>query len=158
MGPVRDPIAKVNGRTQPPYRHALGVALVSVVLLGAAAPVCVGELAVARYSTFPAGPTIAQRDPLQALIRMTFPPSVTRVGEAIDALLASSGFRLAAAETASPQRKGLLELPLPEVHRALGPMPLRGALETLAGPSFILVEDPAHRLVSFEPGARTAGD
>lgn len=158
MGSVSVPIAKVNGRSRPPYRHALSVAIVSVALLGAAAPVCDSELAAARYSTLRGVPTIAQRDPLGALISMKFPPSVTRVGEAIDALLAPSGYRLAAAETAEPQREGLLELPLPEAHRALGPMPLRLALEILAGPSFLLVEDPVHRLVSFERGDRTIRD
>jgi type IV pili sensor histidine kinase/response regulator len=29
-------------------------------------------------------------------------------------------------------------------------MPLKRALETLAGPAFRLVEDPVHRLVAFE--------
>ena len=29
-------------------------------------------------------------------------------------------------------------------------MPLQDALETLGGPAFRLVEDPLHRLVSFE--------
>ena len=45
---------------------------------------------------------------------------------------------------------GLFALPLPEVHRQLGPMSLQQALETLAGPAFQLVEDPVHRLVAFE--------
>jgi type IV pili sensor histidine kinase/response regulator len=47
-------------------------------------------------------------------------------------------------------RSDLLGFPLPEAHRSLGPMSLQHALETLAGPAFRLVEDPLHRLVSFE--------
>ena len=102
---------------------------------------------------------MAQQDPLAAVVRTTLAPSVVRVGEAIDALLAPSGYRLADSQAARPDREMLLALPLPESHRELGPMPLRLALATLAGPAFVLVEDPVHRLVSFErctpsPGGR----
>jgi type IV pili sensor histidine kinase/response regulator len=44
----------------------------------------------------------------------------------------------------------LFALPLPDAHRSLGPMPLQTALETLTGPAFRLVEDPVHRLLTFE--------
>ena len=106
---------------------------------------------MARYSTVQAVPTIAQRDPLSGLVTMTFPNSVTQVGQAVSALLEPSGYRLADTRAAAPEREKLLSLPLPNAHRALGPMPLRLALQTLAGPAFVLVEDPVHRLVSFEP-------
>ena len=65
-------------------------------------------------------------------------------------MLAPSGYGLARVQAADPERAELLALPLPEVHRALGPMPLRLALQTLIGPVFTVVEDPLHRLVSFE--------
>ena len=118
--------------------------------LGVAAPISAGEVAVARYSTLYAVPTLAQRDPLADLVTATFPASVTRVGEAINTLLAPSGYRLARAQVAEPERAALLALPLPAVHRTLGPMPLRLALQTLAGSAFAVVEDPLHRRVSFE--------
>ena len=129
------------------------------VLITATSSVRADELAVARYSTVRAVPTVAQQDPLAASVRTTLPPSVVRVGEAIAALLAASGYRLADSQAAGPDRETLLALPLPESHRDLGPMPLRLALATLAGPAFVLVEDPVHRLVSFErctsaPGGR----
>ncbi len=44
----------------------------------------------------------------------------------------------------------MFALPLPAVHRSLGPMTLRDALKTLAGPAFNLVQDPVHRLITFE--------
>jgi type IV pili sensor histidine kinase/response regulator len=44
----------------------------------------------------------------------------------------------------------LFELPLPAVHRSLGPLILRHALEVLGGPAYELAADPAGRLVSFE--------
>jgi type IV pili sensor histidine kinase/response regulator len=112
--------------------------------------VSAGEIAVARYSTIRPVPTIEQRDPLAGLVKKTFPNSVSLVGQAVDALLEPSGYRLASARAAPPARAMLFRLPLPEAHRALGPMPLRLALATLAGPAFVLVEDPVHRLVSFE--------
>ncbi len=127
--------------------------------LAATASVHADEHAVARYSTVRAAPTIAQQDPLAAQVRTVLPRSVVRVGDAIAALLAPSGYRLAGPEAAGPDREALLSLPLPEAHRDLDLMPLRVALATLAGPAFVLVEDPVHRLVSFErrvspPGGR----
>lgn len=120
------------------------------MLITAIPSVRADELAVARYSTVRAVPTVAQQDPLAASVRTTLPPSVVRVGDAIAALLARSGYRLADSQAAGPDRETLLSLPLPESHRDLGPMPLRLALTTLAGPAFVMVEDPVHRLVSFE--------
>ncbi|MES9958703.1 MAG: hypothetical protein ABW086_16795, partial [Sedimenticola sp.] len=65
-------------------------------------------------------------------------------------LLQRSGYRLAATESTAPETLALFALPLPVVHRHLGPMTLREALETLAGPAFHLVQDPVHRLITFE--------
>jgi type IV pili sensor histidine kinase/response regulator len=79
-----------------------------------------------------------------------FPPEVTRIGEAVRALLGPAGYRLADEAVIGEAGRGLLALPLPEAHRALGPMPRRLALATLAGPAFMLVEDPVHRRVAFE--------
>ena len=128
-----------------------------IALLGAISSARADELAVARYSTVRAVPTIAQRDPLASLVRTTFPSSVTRVGDAVEILLAPSGYRLASADAAGPGREALLDRPLPEAHRELGPMPLRLALQTLVGPAFILVDDPVHRRVSFERCAPASG-
>ena len=108
------------------------------------------EVQVGRYTTVPAVPTLAQVNLLSAQITVRFPDSVVTVGQAVDYLLQPSGYRLAPVATADPSRASLLGLPLPGPHRALGPVPLQTALETLAGPAFRLVEDPVHRLVSFE--------
>ena len=136
---------------------SLRLLVLTTLLLGAISSVRASDLAVARYSTIRAVPTVAQQDPLAASVRTTLPPSVVRVGEAIDVLLAPSGYRLADRQAAAPDREVLLALPLPEAHRDLSPMPLRLALTTLAGPAFVLVEDPVHRLVSFERCTATSG-
>ena len=108
------------------------------------------EVTVARYSTVQLAPSLAQRDPLAAPVDSVLPASVTRIGEAVETLLGPSGYRLASPLAAEAERAELLDLPLPEAHRMLGPLPLRTALAILAGPTFRLVEDPVHRLISFE--------
>ena len=108
------------------------------------------EVQVGRYATLPALPTQAQIQLLSAIVNVAFPTSVITVGQAVDHLLQTSGYRLSHQGASEPIRETLLGLPLPEPHRVLGPIPLQTALETLAGPAFRLVEDPVHRLVSFE--------
>jgi conjugative transfer region protein (TIGR03748 family) len=119
------------------------------------------DLQVGRYSLLSAEPTEGQTDLLATTVTVHFPAQIQTVGEAVGHLLQRSGYRLADTEALAPETMGLLALPLPTVHRQLGPMPLRRALETLAGPTFQLVQDPLHRLIAFEPcglGWRVARD
>ena len=94
------------------------------------------DIQVGRYSLFAATPTEAQADPLQATITVQFPESVRTVGDAVRHLLQQSGYRLAGPEATGPEAAYLMALPLPAVQRSLGPMTLKQALETLAGPAF----------------------
>ncbi len=98
-----------------------------------------------------ATPTEAQTDLLATTITVQLPELIHTIGEAIRYLLQRSGFRLADPEAMAPEMNVLFELPLPAVHRDLGPISLRLALETLAGSAFQLVQDPVHRLIAFEP-------
>jgi len=108
------------------------------------------EVQVGRYSTLRALPTAAQADLLSTTITVRFPERIQTVGEAARYLLQRSGYRLADDHVANSVTADLLGLPLPAVHRNLGPIMLRQALETLVGPVFRLVQDPVHRLISFE--------
>ena len=108
------------------------------------------ELQVGRYSLFVAKPTQAQAELLATTMTVRFPNRIQGVGEAIRYLLQRSGYRLANIEVISSDTVALFALPLPAVHRSLGPLMLRDALQTLAGPAFHLVQDPVHRLVTFE--------
>lgn len=110
----------------------------------------VDEVQVGRYSTLPPVATAAQADLLAAIITVRIPDSVQTVGEAVRYLLLRSGYRLQAMEAMNADTVDLLALPLPAVHRAFGPIVLRHALEMLVGPAFRLVQDPQHRLISFE--------
>ncbi|MCP4935762.1 MAG: hypothetical protein GY927_16530 [bacterium] len=105
---------------------------------------------VGRYSLFAATPTEAQANLLAATMTVKFSKQIQTVGEAVRHLLQSSGYRLAAAESIGSYTEALFALPLPTVHRSLGPMTLKDALETLAGPAFHLVQDSVHRLITFE--------
>lgn len=128
------------------------VATMGVALLGpciSSSPQA-AEVQVGRYSTLPAMPSDAQVDLLATIIIVTFPTRIQTVGEAVNYLLQRSGYRLAPLLARAPETEGLLALKLPAVHRNLGPVTLRQALETLAGKSFHLVRDPVHRVISFE--------
>ena len=128
-------------------RQQFALALAALITVNGA---FADEVQVGRYASVQAVPTSAQVHLLSAMVRVQFSASVVSVGQAVDHLLQPSGYRLASETAADPSRRTLLNLPLPEPHRTLGPMPLQTALETLAGPAYRLVEDPVHRLVSFE--------
>ena len=108
------------------------------------------DVQVGRYSLLSAEPTEGQIDLLATVVTVHFPVQIQTVGESVGYLLQRSGYRLADTKALAPEAMGLLALPLPSVHRQLGPMPLRRALETLAGATFHLVQDPVHRLIAFE--------
>ena len=122
----------------------------AALLLLQCTPLSAQTLVVDRYTVLAATPTAAQQDLLGGIARITFPVEVVTVGEALATALDRSGYTLAAAQGTADSRDILLQLPLPDAHRSLGPMPLRLALQTLAGPAWRLLEDPLHRLVAFE--------
>ncbi len=133
---------------------------VSLLLIGSASHG--GEVyRIGRYATLEPVATSQQSDVLSAVITVNFPDQISTVGDAIRHLLHQSGYRLAALEASDPNLPMLLDLPLPLVHRRLGPITLDNALMTLAGPVWDLVVDPVHRLVSFdllEPYANSSMD
>lgn len=121
-----------------------------ILLVAGPTHAAAGDVTIGRYSVISATPATDQRDPLETVVRVTFPPYVRDVGGAIDYLLVRSGYRLADPIAAGEGQAILLRRTLPETQRRLGPMPLRSALKTLAGEAYWLVEDPVHRLVAFE--------
>ncbi len=144
---MTDPLPQHTHRTLP---IALALAVLTHVPTADAE-----EIQVGRYATVRAVPTLAQINLLAAPVTVQFPGSIDTVGKAVEHLLRPSGYRLAADSVADPGRAVLLGLPLPAIHRILGPMALQRALETLAGPAYRLVEDPVHRLISFERCSRS---
>lgn len=122
--------------------------------------VAIADTQVGRYVTVENIPTIEQKDVLRTIVLTDFPAEIDTVGLAVRDLLSTQGLRLGVVD-AVEHRRGLLYLlaqPLPDIHRKLGPMSLKDALETLAGPSWYLVQDPLTRLISFEICRKRFGD
>lgn len=109
-----------------------------------------------RYTHVKNIPPIDQLNPLKVVVRTRIPQSVTTVGESVEFLLVRSGYGLAEASVLSEEAEAMLSLPLPQIHRTLGPMSLDKALQTLSGEAFALVVDPVHRIVAFELSDRLA--
>ena len=105
---------------------------------------------VSRYAVLEPVATMEQADVLSVVISLDFPDQVTTVGGAIEHLLLRSGYRMADPWASDPALPTLWRLPLPLVHRHLGPIRIDNALSTLAGPAWDLVVDPVNRLISFD--------
>jgi len=128
------------------FNNSCPVFVFSICLMGACVTIApqlhANEMQVGRYSMLSATPTEAQVDLLATIINVQLPKRIHTIGEAIHYLLQRSGFRLAGSEAMAPETTVLFDLPLPAVHRNFGPISLRQALKTLAGPAFQLVQDP----------------
>jgi len=100
----------------------------------------------ARYTLVELVPEPAQRDLLQQAVEVSIPPMLdASVGDAMRHVLLRSGYRLCDAVEAAT----LYALPLPAAHLRLGPLMLRDALLTLAGPAWELSVDDLSRQVCF---------
>ncbi|MBH2547771.1 PilL N-terminal domain-containing protein [Serratia marcescens] len=98
-----------------------------------------------RYLLVSTSPQEAQRAPLEQIIDIRIPASMTpSVGDAMRYALRESGFRLCGASQA---QRVLYNQPLPGVQRQLGPMRLKTALQVMAGPAWQLEIDDVQRLV-----------
>jgi len=131
--------------------------MATACLIMASSPLQATEVQVGRYTLRSATPTEAQADLMTAVVTIRFSDRIQTIGEAVRYLLRDSGYRLASQIALDPETKALFRLPLPAVHRNLGPITLRQSLETLAGPTFRLVQDPVHRLIAFELCAKGWG-
>ena len=105
---------------------------------------------VSRYAVMEPVATAEQADVLSVVVSLDFPDPITTVGGAIEHLLLRSGYRMADPWASDPALPRLWRLPLPLVHRHLGPIRIDNALSTLAGPAWDLVVDPVNRLISFD--------
>ena len=106
------------------------------------------ELRYGRYTLVSTEPTTEQRYLLAQIIEVNIPSSLNpSVQDALQYVLQRSGYSLCPV-TASV--KLLFTRPLPAAHYRLGPIPLRSALQVLAGPAWQLTTDEVSRSVCFE--------
>jgi conjugative transfer region protein (TIGR03748 family) len=90
-----------------------------------------------------------QNDLLNQTFQIHFPLSIKTVGDAMNYLLQFSGYRLVSENMLIPEARQLMQLPLPQSDRVLGPLTLKDGLLVLAGKPFGLLVDPVHRLIAF---------
>lgn len=99
-----------------------------------------------RYTLVELAPTEAQRDLLLQVVDVSIPDTLhASVGDALRHMLQRSGYRLCDGR----DTEALNALPLPAAHYHLGPLRLRDALLTLAGPVWDLHVDGGTRRVCF---------
>lgn len=92
-------------------------------------------------------PQVAQQNLLLQVVDLSIPASLdATVGDALRHLLLRSGYTLCEDD---PAVTALCSLPLPAAHLQLGPLFLRDALLTLAGPAWDLQVDDVARQVCF---------
>jgi conjugative transfer region protein (TIGR03748 family) len=108
------------------------------------------NMPIGRYLTASAQPSKAQQDLMSQVIQIRFPQEVQTVGDAIAHVLRFSGYSLVDETRQSPSLKNTLKKQLPVIDRNFGPMSLKDALSTLAGPAFTLMQDPLNREVNFK--------
>ncbi|TNF83476.1 pili assembly chaperone [Pseudomonas sp. ICMP22404] len=106
------------------------------------------ELRYGRYTLVSTAPTTEQRDLLAQVIDVSIPSSLSpSVQDALHYVLLRSGYSLC--PDAAPVTV-LFSRPLPAAHYRLGPIPLRNALQVLAGPAWQLTTNDVNRSVCFE--------
>lgn len=122
----------------------------ALMLCAAASAQPLADIRLARYTSSAAAPEAAQLDPLEAIVQLTFPRSnVQTIGDAIGYLLLRSGYRLTPDPSMAQPARELLAMPLPEVHRRMGPYTVRTALSVLVGKPFAVTADASQRVVSY---------
>lgn len=98
-----------------------------------------------RYLLLSTDPLSVQRDPLSQIIQTRIPASLApTVADALHYILKQSGYSLCAAGAGN---RVLYRQPLPAVQYRLGPLPLRTALQIIAGPAWQLEIDDVQRVV-----------
>jgi len=99
-----------------------------------------------RYTLIKIDPTGDQKEPLTAIVSLSFGADIATVGEAIIEVLNGSGYRW----EPRTDDQSLTTLPLPSVMRSLGPIRVQDALSTLAGQAWVINIDELHRVIWFD--------
>lgn len=130
----------------------IGISGVSPIAMAedSSLPSTVSVMQVARYSVIRPGPTPGQQDLLAVSLPRQVPNEIATVGGALEWVIKDSGYRLADSDRLTSDVKALMNLPLPNAHRRFQALPLKAVIALLAGPAFVLVHDPVHRLLAFE--------
>lgn len=117
--------------------------------VAAPAPEYIPVVSYGRYTLVELTPTAAQQDLLLQVADVSIPDTLNaNVADALRHVLQRSGYQLCSGR----ETDALGSLPLPAAHYHLGPLQLRDALLTLAGPARTLyVDDTARRVCFTQP-------
>lgn len=130
------------------YACALLLGLASTMQLSSA--LADSNISIGRYVSVPNSAELGQMHLLQQQVQITFPQNMLSLKDAINFTLQFTGYHLVDDDHMSDAVQSLLNQPLPEVDRQLGPLSLKDALLTLSGNEFYVLVDPVHRLISFK--------
>ena len=118
---------------------------------------CAGSVSAAnltqvnRYATVENKPLISQINPLLTVQQIHFPQQIHTVGEALTHWMQYSGYSLVDVAVQNQALKDIMQQPLPQVDRNLGPLTVHDGLEVLVGQQvFSLIQDPLHRTINFK--------
>ncbi|MGB1763100.1 hypothetical protein [Alloalcanivorax xenomutans] len=104
-----------------------------------------------RYQLWELGTSYGQQQLINQVVRVAIPSTLSvTVKDALMHLLAGTGYHLC--DGVPPD---LANQPLPLTHRNLGPASLQEALQVLAGPAWVLQQDPRRRKVCFRARDRS---
>ncbi|MBK3845823.1 PilL N-terminal domain-containing protein [Stutzerimonas xanthomarina] len=121
----------------------------------APAPEYIPVVRYGRYTLVELPPTAAQQDLLLQVVDVSIPDTLNAtVANALRHVLQRSGYQLCNGR----ETDALNSLPLPAAHYHLGPLQLRDALLTLAGPARTLHVDHSARRVCFTQPFNTPAD
>ncbi|CZI42847.1 TPA: hypothetical protein RG395_000821 [Legionella pneumophila] len=141
-------------------RTTVRLSMISVLSVAAFYSIAANVTQINRYATVANKPLAAQVNPLLAVQQIHFPLEVQTIGQAIEWWLKFSGFSLVSKEKQPESLQIIMQQPLPQIDRNLGPLTVKDGLEVLVGQqSFALIEDPLLRQVNFKlkPGLKTGG-
>ena len=117
-------------------------------------------LQMGRYTMASSAPEASRSQPMTVVAVVHFPrATVKTVGEALKHLLERTGYALIDESQLEPVARGLLALPLPESHRALGPYRVEDMVQVLLGDRWGIRLDHLQRQVAFSAlGTETPAD
>ncbi|CZH50311.1 hypothetical protein SCZ71_12665 [Legionella pneumophila serogroup 1] len=141
-------------------RTTVRLSMISVLSMAAFYSIAANVTQINRYATVANKPLAAQVNPLLAVQQVHFPQEVQTIGQAIKWWLKFSGFSLVSKEKQPESLQIIMQQPLPQIDRNLGPLTVKDGLEVLVGQqSFALIENPLLRQVNFKlkPGLKTGG-
>jgi len=119
--------------------------------VGYEAPVS-GVIATDRYTYADLAPRHDQLSPLDSVVNISFSTEVENVGAAFVELIDGSGYELIhlSGEYGHPVDTILMNQVLPKTLQSIGPVPMREALDALAGPAWMLKTNELGRELWFE--------